>query len=221
MIIFYIRNYKLYKNKRGTEEENTRKKLIGIGVFVLIVGIVVTVCSLVIVPFTTTKSVQVPKTYDIIKESFSVPALSYKGYSGPLKSGDTLHIYVKVTSGGNLDIDFYVMDEINYYKWKAGESASAPITRPRITTYDSDWAVSQTATWYFIFDNRFSLLTSKGVTAQITKHWTETESKQVTEYHPLIPSEYSYVGTVLFLGGIAAIIGGVISRLPTKPSPAA
>jgi len=189
-----------------------KKSLVGIGVFLLVVGIVVMACSLITVSYTTTKPVKVEKSDYWLRESFVVPAGTHHAYHGSFPAGTRMRIYLKVTSGGNLDVNFHVMDETNYWKWRAGESASAAITRSRITTFDDYWTVPSTGTWYFVFDNSFSWITSKSVTCEIIRYWTETEYKQVTEYRPLISSEYSYIGVILLLVGIAVLIGGIIIK---------
>jgi len=191
--------------------EIMKKSLIGLGIFLLIVGIVVMACSLISVQYTTTKPVEVEKSDYWLRESFVVPAGTHTARYGSLSAGTRMRIYVKVTSGGNLDVNFHVMDETNYWKWRAGESASTSITRSRITTFDDYWTVSSSETWYFVFDNSFSWITSKGVTCEITHYWTETEYKQVTEYRTLISSEYSYIGVILLLVGIAVLISGIVS----------
>lgn len=104
------------------------------------------------------------------------------------------------------------MDETNYWKWKAGESAYAAITRLRVTNLDDYWTVPSSNTWYFVFDNSFSWITSKGVTCEITLFWTETEYKQITEHRPLIGSEYSYIGIIILLAGIAVLISGILAK---------
>jgi len=186
------------------------KRIVGTGIFLLVVGVATLLCSLVIIPFATAKPVLLPQGSYLITESFTVPP-GYTSHNKALSSGDKLHILVEVKSGGNLEINFYVMDEPNYNVWKVGESASPEISRTSITTYDGDWVVPYDGTWYFVYDNTFGS-TSKDITTIITKHWTETYYRQATVYRPLIPSEFSYLSVAVLLGGVATFIMGKTAK---------
>jgi hypothetical protein len=158
----------------------------------------------------------VPQSSDLIDESFMVPTTGDLHRTSNLVNGDLVHIYFSCTSGGNRDVDFYVMDELNYFKWKAGESYSSPISLSRTTGYDQDFTIPSNATWYFVWDNSFSFLTQKGVTATITKNWNDIAYRDVTVYHTIVPSEYAtcveYLGIALVLAGIAVISWGYVSK---------
>jgi len=180
------------------------KEIVGMGILLLVVGCAMLLGSLVIIPFATARPVLLPQGSYLITESFTLPS-GYTSHNKTLSDGDNLHIIVEVKSGGNLNIDFYVMDELNYSMWKADESASPEISRINITTYDSDWVVPYDGTWYFVYDNAFGSA-SKDVTALVTKHWTETYHRPTTVYRPLIPSEWSYLGVAVLLGGVTALI---------------
>jgi hypothetical protein len=194
------------------------KKIVGTGIFLLVVGVATLLCSLVIVPFATAEPIVLPQGSYLITESFTVP-LEYTSHNKTLSNGDKLHIIVEVKSGGNLDINFYVMDEPNYNIWKAGESASPEISRTSITTYDSDWVVPYDGTWYFVYDNSADSVYSKDVTAVVTKHWTETYYREVTQYGPLIPFKYSIPSAIVFFGGIAILVmDRVIKETPVSES---
>jgi len=190
------------------------KKIVGTGIFLLVVGVATLLCSLVIVPFATADPVVLPQGSYLITESFTVP-VGYTFHNKTLFEGDNLHVIVEVTSGGNLDINFYVMDEPNYNIWKAGESASPEISRISITTYDSDWVVPYDGTWFFVYDNTFGSA-SKDVTTVVTKHWTETYYRQTTVYRPLIPSEFSYLSVAVLLGGVVTLIVGKTAKAPVS-----
>jgi len=190
------------------------KKIVGTGIFLLVVGVATLLCSLVIVPFAGAEPIVLPQGSYLITESFTVP-LEYTSHNKTLSNGDKLHIIVEVKSGGNLDINFYVMDEPNYNIWKAGESASPEISRSDMATFDGEWVVPYDGTWYFVYDNTFGS-TSKDVTAIVTKHWTEIYYRQTTVYRPLIPSEFSYLSVAIFLGGVVALIVGKTSKAPVS-----
>ena len=197
--------------------KNMKKEIVGTGIFLLVVGCATLIFSLVVVPFATAEPVVLPQSSYLITGSFTVPP-RYTSHNETLSNGDKLHILVEVTSGGNSGIDFYVMDEPNYGKWKAGESASPQISRTNMTTVEEEWVVPHDGTWYFVYDNTFGSA-SEDVTTIVTKHWTETAYREVTEYRPLIPSEFSFVGGIVLLGGVAALVSGkIVKEAPVASS---
>ena len=196
-----------------------RRNIAFIGVALLAIGIVAIIFSLVQIPFTEQEPYDVPQSSNLITESFVVPTTGDLHRTANLQSGDLIHIYFGGTSGGNMDIDFYFMDELNYFKWKAGESYSSQISLSRATYYDQVFSVPSDAIWYFVWDNSFSWITQKGVTATITKNWNEIAYQDVTVYHTVVPSEYAsyieYLGIALVLAGIAVISWGYASKAKT------
>lgn len=196
-----------------------KRKIVFIGVALLAIGIVAIIFSLWQMPFQEQEPYNVPQSSDLISESFIVPTTGDLHRTANLLSGDLIHIYFLGTSGGNMDVDFYVMDELNYFKWKAGESYSSQISLSRVTRYDQDFTVPSNATWYFVWDNSFSWITQKGVTATITKNWNEIAYRDITVYHTVVPSEYAtyveYLGIALVLAGIAVTSWGYVSKEKT------
>jgi len=201
-------------------EIDLRKEIVGIGAFLAIVGIALIAASLIIVPFTSSQLVDVPHSEDLFNKSISVPPGHYI-QSATLTQDRQINIDFEVTSGGSLDINFFVADELNYYKWDAGETASVYLSRDRITSLETDWIVPYSDKWYFVYDNSFSLITSKGVSTHISDHWVTQEYQDITENRALIPSVFSYVGILFAILGVGVIIVGfTLPPKPTLPSPA-
>ncbi len=194
--------------------------IIALGVILTIIGVFVILLSVIVVPYTTTRLEEVPHSNVWLDETFSVPALTHKYYSGTFST--SLHITFTVTSGGNRDIDFQAMDEVNYWKMRAGESYNYYIipTRTRITSLDIDWTPPSGTRIYFVFDNSFSLFTSKTVSVLFTKTWTEWENVQTTQNRTLIPSQFSYFGILIVLGGLALVGYGIVTKqfVPQPPT---
>jgi len=191
------------------------------GVILAIIGVMVFLLSLITVPYTTTRLEEVPHSSVWLNESFSVPALSHIAYYGTFY--ETLHITFTVTAGGNRDIDFRVMDEVNYWKMRAGESYeyyTVP-SRSRISSLDIEWTPPSGKKIYFVWDNSFSLLTSKSVSAYFSFTWTELESREVTEYRTLLPSEASYLGVLFLIGGLVIAGYGIAYKPPSPVMPEA
>lgn len=184
-----------------------KKTIVGIGISVLIVGMLLVALPFVYVPKTVSESYQDPKASSVIDQSFVVPpsTITQTRY---LTAGDSLNIQITVTSGGNLDIDFSVNDGATTY-----------MSYSRITTVNKDWTVPLSSNYNFVYDNSFSFITSKGVTAQVTKHWTETAYRDVTTNIQLLPFEFAYLGVIAVLVGIGLTGYGVIKRDTHNVSP--
>ena len=186
----------------------TKKAIVGIGVFALIIGMLSIALPYVYVPKTVSESYQVPKSSVVIDQSFVVPP-STTTHTTYLNQGDSLNIQVTVTSGGNRDIDFSVNDGTTTY-----------LSYSRVTTVNKDWTVPLSSNYDFVYDNSFSTFTSKDVTVQVTKEWTETAYRDVTTNNQLLPFEFSYLGVALALAGIGIAIFGVVKKETLKnPSP--
>ena len=183
-----------------------KKVILGIGIFALIIGILLIAFPFIYVPKTVSEPYQDPKSSTIISESFVVPP-SKTTHTTYLNAGDLLNIQVTVTSGGNRDIDFSVNDGATTY-----------LSYSRVTTVNKNWTVPISSNYNFVYDNSFSLITSKDVTVQVTKHWTETAYRDVTRNYQLLPFEFAYLGVVLALVGIGLTIYGVVKR-DTPKSP--
>jgi hypothetical protein len=186
-----------------------KKAIVGIGIFALIIGILLIALPFVYVPKTVSESYQDPKSSVIVNESFVVSSLSTETGTIYLNAGDLLNIQVTVTSGGNKDVDFSVDDGATTY-----------LSYSRVTTVNKDWTAPISSNYNFVYDNSFSWITSKGVTVQVTKHWTETAYRDVTTNTQLLPFEFAYLGMVLALVGIGLTVYGVVKKeTPKSPPP--
>ena len=188
-----------------------RRKIVVIGVTLLAIGIVAIIFSLVQIPFQEQEPYDVPKSSVLLEESIVVPARGILGGGGEisrtlvLNAGDEINIYFRVTSGGDLDVDFHFRDGVN-----------TVFSLPRVSSHNSTITIANNSTYYTVWDNSFSWLTDKQVTTKITKLWNEIAYRDITTYHTIFPSEYTtiteYAGIVLILAGIASIGWGVASQ---------
>lgn len=167
-----------------------KKPIIGIGAFLLIIGIVTLAFTFVDSPLSITEPYQVPRSSNIIDESFTVGVAQR---TSTLNESDTIHIELQVTATGNNKIDFYVQDETTTY-----------IEESRVSIVDMNWTVPSDGTYYFVYDNSLSWITSKNVTTRITRYWNQTNYRNITQY--------SYVGIVLSIAGTGIIIWGFRKR---------
>ena len=181
-----------------------KKTFVAVGVFALIVGVLLIALPFVYIPKTVSEPYQVPKSSSIISESFVVPpsTITHTTY---LNQGDSLNIQVVCTSGANRDIDFSVNDGSTTY-----------LSYSRATTVNKDWTVPLSSNYNFVYDNSFSTFTSKDVTVDVTKHWTETAYRDVTTNNQLLPFEFAYLGVALALVGIGLTIYGIVKKEVVK-----
>jgi hypothetical protein len=193
-----------------------RRDLVSVGVVLAIIGVVILLLGIVKVPYTSSDLVEVEKSHDWLNESFTVSALSRHNYYGTFSSGVTLHITFH--SG---DIDFRVMDEVNYWKMVAGQAYEYYTTpsRSRVTSVNIQWTPPSGQRVYFVWDNTFSWFTSKSVSAYFYYTWTELENQTTTTNIPLLPTWLSYFGVLLLLGGLAIVGYGFVSKLPAQTQP--
>ena len=89
-------------------------------------------------------------------------------FSFNLEEYDELFIEFEVTAGANKDIDFYILNSENYDKWMNSESFSYYIFRSRAVYATIDFIAPDDDTFYVIFSNSFSIITSKTVEIDFT-----------------------------------------------------
>lgn len=98
-------------------------------------------------------------------ETFSVDvsALGYRAYSLYCEKDTGLIGYFEVTSGGNKDIDFFIVDSENYEKFTNLQEFTCYCLHEKVTSLSWIFETPYADTWYIVFDNSFSLLTVKHV----------------------------------------------------------
>jgi len=109
--------------------------------------------------------------------TFTVYPLSYESYGlYGAKKDEWIKGSFQVTAGGNLDIEFYFMDKANFDKYKGGQPFDYIIYAKRVTTYELATTIPKEDTYYLVFDNTFSIITSKTISLSdvwSTKIYTE------------------------------------------------
>jgi len=203
------------------------------GIALLVVGVILLVVSFVPIPYventpreetrttTTPRLVVVNETW--LDETFVVKAGEANAYCGSFPSGTTLYIAIKVLSGGNRDINFWVMDESEWRVFKAGGSFyyyTIP-SRQRITEASITWNPPSNQRICFVFDNEFSIITSKTVYAKIVasyeKYTYVTTTYTTTIYEPT--TKYQTLSYLLAPGVVMLAVGAALFIASKHTSP--
>lgn len=75
-------------------------------------------------------------------------------------------------SGGNNDIEVFVLDESQYMNWQNGHKFDATYSSGRVTAGKLNIQLPQEpGTYYVVFSNRFSYITNKAVVADVKLHY--------------------------------------------------
>jgi hypothetical protein len=96
----------------------------------------------------------------LIDTEYYVSPGSYRTVSLSLSAGNEISGYFSVRS---YDINFYIFNEVNYYKWKSGEAANGIIVKNRSSYSTFSFTVSTSGYYYIVLDNTYSILTGKYV----------------------------------------------------------
>jgi endogenous inhibitor of DNA gyrase (YacG/DUF329 family) len=110
------------------------------------------------------------QTVNVVSGSVAVNALTHTDYSFTVPSGvsnPVLQGSFTASGGSGNDIKVYVMDQTDYVNWENGHQASTYYNSGQVTTGNIDVALSAGGTYYIVFDNTFSIFSSKTVSAQI------------------------------------------------------
>lgn len=89
---------------------------------------------------------------------------------------------ISETSGH--DIKFLVFDQKNYDAWKNHQNYGSYVSTDKIKSYSFSFIPDHSDTYYFVFDNTYSIFTSKKVTLSAVWNYqfTATEYREVTKY---------------------------------------
>jgi hypothetical protein len=184
-----------------------KRNIVFVGVALLVIGIIAIILSSVPIPFTEQEEYDRLSTELLLWESFDVPVGTTHRIA-IFKEGDKVNIDFTVTSGGDLDVDFIC---------KKGENII--LSLDRVNSYNGTVTIPDDGPYYFIWDNSFSVLTTKTVSAKLFRLRNEIAYRDITSHHTIVPSEYSaittYSGIALVLAGIAVIFWGIVAKEET------
>lgn len=125
----------------------------------------------------------------------------------------------EVIAGGNRDIDFFICDAGNYSLWSDGYTAIVYKLHENVVSYTSNFIYPYSDTWYFVFSNTFSLISSK--TVQFTNDLYQWQTLPATPGFGAIILVGLILGVIFTVTIIAIVIVIITTRKkePTTPPP--
>jgi len=185
---------------------------IAVGIALLVIGIGMLVTSFIQIPMGTPTHTTVGRV--LLEETFTVDSGSASAYCVRFRDRTNLTIYVRVISGGNRDINFWVMDKEDWERFKRSESFYYYTTpsRKRIVEATITWSPPSYREICFVYDNTFSTITSKTVYTRIEQTAYERKVEHLSLSFLAVP------GIILSIIGLGLIIGGVAVRFSTTAS---
>lgn len=132
--------------------------------FILVVTVIAVVIAVIFSIRVALKSYYASKNpKELYNSTFKVPENATRKLQFHLRKRDLVKVRMNLEGETPFDINMYVFDEIGYYKWKARQQ-SVPIRGyERVSSAEFEFEVQKTGTYFFVFDNTFSLLTPKRV----------------------------------------------------------
>jgi len=176
--------------------------------FIVIIGLVA-----MVVPSTRGDWVYYQQDYS---GTLNVSPLTYRHLSAYRTTGYREYIDFDVTAGGNLDIDFFIVDSENFQNMENGYSFTAYNIQDRVTTYSGYFEFPYADTWYFVFDNTFSIITTKTVQVQMDLYqWQDPTTPPGTT--PTTPGGYYGLppSTIGLIAGLVIVVIVVVAIVVT------
>jgi len=107
---------------------------------------------------------------NIVNDTVSVSAGYHQAYPVTITSemkNPMLVCSYKASGGTGNDIVVYIMDEANYINWKNGQQVSFYYNSGKSTTASFSVAMNALGTYYIVYDNAFSTVSSKNVVSRV------------------------------------------------------
>lgn len=180
-------------------------------------GIIILVIGLLLIIFGTQIYVQYVPKHDegplIERTAAVVDELYYKDFGVRIEVNNSIKDIVvsmyasaeSLQAGSSADINFYVMNDSNFLKWKHREKAEYILTSTG-TEFRTGFAVNYTDTYHFIFDN----------TSPSAKKSVSFEAKYSRTL--MIPEEREN-RTLNYIGAVAAAAGALICVYGLRKEP--
>lgn len=103
---------------------------------------------------------------DIVKQSFSVEPRGLKWWQFNASHGMRVMGRFEAQGGSGNDIRCVLLDQDSFANWRSGHSAKAFYDSGKTTIGNIDVQVPE-GRYFLVFDNRFSVMSNKAVSAEI------------------------------------------------------
>ncbi len=126
----------------------------------------------------------------------------------------------EVIAGGNRDIDFFICNQGNYSLWSDGQACLVYKRHDNVVSWQSDFIYPYSDTWYFVFSNTFSIISSK--TVQFTSDLYEWQTTPTIPSIPGIPPPALLgfgIGAIGIITAIVILIVIYVTRKREVPTP--
>ncbi len=117
-----------------------------------------------------------PHTATIAGGSFTVEASHYSYYRFTVPQDATdivVNGHFSVSGGSGNDIEVYLISENDFVNWQNNHQAKTYYNSHKVTQDDINVRLSNPGTYYLVFNNNFSLFSSKAVQASVTLHYNQ------------------------------------------------
>lgn len=177
----------------------TRKKILAIGLLLLVAGFfVLDQGTEIVYPLADLVGLvsHVPTETAIIAPTLlAVAPTNYSQLSIDLQAD--VQVQGALTVSGGREIAFYVMNEASFFDWRAGRPSTIILAKPFTSIYNFSLTPTSTGTYYFVFDN------------QESSHVTVVFDLNVIKDKAVPSPVIDYLGPELVLIGILLAIIGV------------
>jgi hypothetical protein len=187
--------YILIAKNRAIRLQVMKKIIVGLGIFILIIGGLLFTLPFISIAKPLNFSVNVPKSQILLSENFAVPP-STVTHLIHLNAGDNVSMIVDVKS-----VSAPYADDVLDFSVSEGSQTFLSYSKISHLPYHFMWTVPNSANYSFVYDNSFST-TSKNVIVQLSSEWSERENHTVILNKPIISFEFVYLGVALTFAGI-------------------
>ena len=119
----------------------------------------------------------IPKSLSLINGVLTLPPGSYYAipFSIDLDTMEDVRIegMFQASGGSRNDIKAYIFDHTAFLNWVNGHPVTPIYSSGQVTIADLNVDITKPGDYHLVLENRFSILSSKNVFAQIDLHWSE------------------------------------------------
>ncbi len=119
----------------------------------------------------------IPKSLNLIDGVITVEPGTYWGikFAVDLETMEEIRVEgrFQASGGSGNDIKTYILDDASYLNWVNGHPVTPMYYSGQITIADINIDITTSGDYYLIFENKFSIFSTKSVTAKVGLYWSE------------------------------------------------